>query len=158
MNLTYLLKGRPKCKKYIHPICSMFMNVLQALCLLSKNYTTLDITKAVHHILFCIHNQEGDGELKGGRTIWSEIQYNEPHNSSLLLPHPPPHPSLLFSFRQAILGQAVDRHLLGLKLLAAEAGMETPAIFNDVAYTRSLHFRLSTSQVPMPEADDTLST
>ena len=61
--------------------------------------------------------------------------------------------SLLFSFHQAILGQAVDRHLLGLKLLAAEAGMETPTIFNDVAYTRSLHFRISTSQVPMPEAD-----
>lgn len=56
-------------------------------------------------------------------------------------------PSLLLSFHQAILGQAVDRHLLGLKLLAAEAGMETPAIYNDVAYTRSLHFRLSTSQV-----------
>ena len=77
--------------------------------------------------------------------------------SSHLSPLPPStslsYLSLLFSFHQAILGQAVDRHLLGLKLLAAEAGMETPTIFNDVAYTRSLHFRISTSQVPMPEAD-----
>ena len=48
---------------------------------------------------------------------------------------------------QAVSGQAVDRHLLGLKLLAAEAGMETPEVFKDVAFGRSLHFCLSTSQV-----------
>lgn len=128
------------------------------------------ITKPVHHILFCIHNQEGNGQLKGG---WEgDKQYVQKsnimnHTTSLFsyipLPSSPPPPtspshllshlSLPFFFHQAILGQAVDRHLLGLKLLAAEAGMETPTIFNDVAYTRSLHFRLSTSQVPMPEAD-----
>ena len=48
---------------------------------------------------------------------------------------------------QAISGQAIDRHLLGLKLTAAENGMETPGLFKDVAYSRSQHFRLSTSQV-----------
>ena len=48
---------------------------------------------------------------------------------------------------QAVSGQAVDRHLLGLKLLAAEAGMGTPELFKDTAFGRSLHFCLSTSQV-----------
>ena len=48
---------------------------------------------------------------------------------------------------QAISGQAVDRHLNGLKLLTAEAGMETPALFKDVAYTRSVSHTLFTSNV-----------
>ena len=48
---------------------------------------------------------------------------------------------------QALMGQAVDRHLLGLMMLAREAGMDVPEIFTDVGYTRSTHFCLSTSQV-----------
>ena len=48
---------------------------------------------------------------------------------------------------QAISGQAIDRHLLGLKLIASENGIETPTLYTDVAYSRSQHFRLSTSQV-----------
>ena len=44
----------------------------------------------------------------------------------------------------------MDRHLLGLKILASEAGMETPSIFQDAAYERGLHFSLSTSQVCEP--------
>ena len=55
-----------------------------------------------------------------------------------LFPYPSP---------QAISGQAVDRHLLGLKLTAAENTIETPEIFTDVAFSRSLHFCLSSSQV-----------
>ena len=41
----------------------------------------------------------------------------------------------------------MDRHLNGLKLIAAEAGIETPALFNDVAYTRSVTYNLFTSNV-----------
>ena len=41
----------------------------------------------------------------------------------------------------------MDRHLLGLKLTADENDLETPDLFTDVAYTRSLHFCISTSQV-----------
>ena len=48
---------------------------------------------------------------------------------------------------QAISGQAVDRHLNGLKLIAAEAGMETPSLFKDVAYTRSVSQTLFSSNV-----------
>ena len=48
---------------------------------------------------------------------------------------------------QAMSGQAVDRHLNGLKLIAAEVGMETPALFKDVAYTRSVSHILFTSNV-----------
>lgn len=44
-------------------------------------------------------------------------------------------------------GKGIDRHLLGLKVLAANAGLPTPEIFQDVAYQRSTHFCLSTSQV-----------
>ena len=48
---------------------------------------------------------------------------------------------------QGVNGQAVDRHLLGLRLIAQEAGMEIPDFFKDEAYSKSLHFCLSTSQV-----------
>ncbi len=55
--------------------------------------------------------------------------------------------SLYHSWSQAISGQAPDRHLLGLRLIASEAGIELPGIFTDPAYSKSLHFNLSTSQV-----------
>lgn len=48
---------------------------------------------------------------------------------------------------QAIQGFGVDRHLLGLKLAAAELNYEVPTIFNDPGYIRSSHMRISTSQV-----------
>lgn len=48
----------------------------------------------------------------------------------------------------AISGQAIDRHLLGLKLQAAEEKLSVPEIFRDPAYAKALHYRLSTSQVP----------
>ncbi|XP_065345556.1 carnitine O-acetyltransferase-like isoform X1 [Cloeon dipterum] len=47
----------------------------------------------------------------------------------------------------ALAGEGVDRHLLGLRLIAAENGIELPDLFKDVAFTRSTHMRLSTSQV-----------
>ncbi|XP_014666194.1 PREDICTED: carnitine O-acetyltransferase-like [Priapulus caudatus] len=49
---------------------------------------------------------------------------------------------------QAMSGQAVDRHMLGLKLLAIENGMNVPDIFMDTGYSLGNHWRLSTSQVP----------
>uniref|UniRef100_A0A674PBV4 Carnitine O-acetyltransferase a n=1 Tax=Takifugu rubripes TaxID=31033 RepID=A0A674PBV4_TAKRU len=48
----------------------------------------------------------------------------------------------------AINGQAIDRHLLGLKMTALENKLPLPAIFADKAYNKALHFKLSTSQVP----------
>ncbi|MPC28469.1 Carnitine O-acetyltransferase [Portunus trituberculatus] len=50
--------------------------------------------------------------------------------------------------KNAVNGLGVDRHLLGLKLAAIEAGMDVPKLFMDVGYLRSSHMRLSTSQVP----------
>uniref|UniRef100_A0A674N1F8 Carnitine O-acetyltransferase a n=1 Tax=Takifugu rubripes TaxID=31033 RepID=A0A674N1F8_TAKRU len=47
----------------------------------------------------------------------------------------------------AINGQAIDRHLLGLKMTALENKLPLPAIFADKAYNKALHFKLSTSQV-----------
>ncbi|XP_059146443.1 carnitine O-acetyltransferase-like isoform X2 [Physella acuta] len=46
-----------------------------------------------------------------------------------------------------ISGNGIDRHLLGLKLIAIENGMNVPEIFMDLSYKESTHFRLSTSQV-----------
>lgn len=43
--------------------------------------------------------------------------------------------------------RAVDRHMLGLKLIAMENGIPLPEIFRDQCYGYSTHFRLSTSQV-----------
>ena len=48
---------------------------------------------------------------------------------------------------QAVSGQAVDRHLLGLKLAALESGQNIPQLHLDIAFTESTYFRLSTSQV-----------
>jgi hypothetical protein len=46
--------------------------------------------------------------------------------------------------RKATNGDGVDRHLLGLKIIALGAGLALPAIFTDKAY--QLPFQLSTSQ------------
>uniref|UniRef100_A0A8D3CSL4 Carnitine O-acetyltransferase n=1 Tax=Scophthalmus maximus TaxID=52904 RepID=A0A8D3CSL4_SCOMX len=48
----------------------------------------------------------------------------------------------------AISGQAIDRHLLGLKMQAVDEQLSTPRIFRDAAYAKALHYQLSTSQVP----------
>ncbi|XP_030631199.1 carnitine O-acetyltransferase isoform X2 [Chanos chanos] len=48
----------------------------------------------------------------------------------------------------AIRGQAIDRHLLGLKLQAIEDLSALPEIFMDTSYAVALHYNLSTSQVP----------
>nr|XP_023696517.1 carnitine O-acetyltransferase-like isoform X2 [Paramormyrops kingsleyae] len=48
----------------------------------------------------------------------------------------------------AIHGQAIDRHLLGLKLQAIEDLTSMPEMFMDTAYAVALHYNLSTSQVP----------
>ncbi|XP_061657615.1 carnitine O-acetyltransferase isoform X1 [Syngnathoides biaculeatus] len=48
----------------------------------------------------------------------------------------------------AISGQAIDRHILGLKMQAAEEKISIPDVFKDPSYAKALHFRLSTSQVP----------
>ncbi|XP_058473117.1 carnitine O-acetyltransferase [Solea solea] len=48
----------------------------------------------------------------------------------------------------AISGQAIDRHLLGLRMQAVEENLAVPEIFQDAAYAKALHYQLSTSQVP----------
>uniref|UniRef100_A0A3Q1G810 Carnitine O-acetyltransferase n=1 Tax=Acanthochromis polyacanthus TaxID=80966 RepID=A0A3Q1G810_9TELE len=48
----------------------------------------------------------------------------------------------------AISGQAIDRHLLGLKMQAMEENISVPDVFKDAAYAKALHYKLSTSQVP----------
>lgn len=47
----------------------------------------------------------------------------------------------------AMSGEGVDRHLLGLKLIARENNLQIPEFFNDESYAKSTHFRVSTSQV-----------
>jgi len=53
---------------------------------------------------------------------------------------------------EVVNGQAIDRHLLGLKLTALENGMDIPAIFMDQSFKENTHFRLSTSQVASKNA------
>ncbi|KAI4878141.1 hypothetical protein NFI96_007717 [Prochilodus magdalenae] len=47
----------------------------------------------------------------------------------------------------AIHGQAIDRHLLGLKMQAIEDLTSLPEIFMDTSYAVAMHFNLFTSQV-----------
>lgn len=54
---------------------------------------------------------------------------------------------LWFGCVQAIHGQAIDRHLLGLKLQAIEDLTSMPEIFMDTSYAVANHYNLSTSQV-----------
>ncbi|MBN3294655.1 CACP acetyltransferase, partial [Polypterus senegalus] len=49
---------------------------------------------------------------------------------------------------QALQGQAIDRHLLGLKLQAIEEGLSVPDIFMDTSYAVATHWKLHTGQVP----------
>ncbi|XP_078324434.1 carnitine O-acetyltransferase-like isoform X2 [Crassostrea virginica] len=49
---------------------------------------------------------------------------------------------------EAVKGQGIDRHLLGLKLAALQNNMKVPALHMDVAYSLSCHHNVSTSQVP----------
>ncbi|CAF1023544.1 unnamed protein product [Didymodactylos carnosus] len=47
----------------------------------------------------------------------------------------------------AINGQGVDRHLLGLKLISIENHLPLPVLYNHFSYKRAMHFVLSTSQI-----------
>uniref|UniRef100_A0A4W5NY34 Carnitine O-acetyltransferase b n=1 Tax=Hucho hucho TaxID=62062 RepID=A0A4W5NY34_9TELE len=49
---------------------------------------------------------------------------------------------------QALNGQSIDRHLLGLKLQAIEEGLSVPRLFMDTAYGLATHWKLRTGQVP----------
>ena len=48
---------------------------------------------------------------------------------------------------QAVQGFGIDRHLLGLKLIAKENEMSIPELYSDEGYSKSSKYRLSTSQV-----------
>ena len=50
--------------------------------------------------------------------------------------------------RKCMAGNGVDRHLMALRILAAEQGWEPHALFADKAYPKSTQFTLSTSQMP----------
>lgn len=50
----------------------------------------------------------------------------------------------------ALQGKGVDRHLLGLKLMAIENKKPIPEFFKSPGYVKSLNFRVSTSQVATP--------
>lgn len=54
-------------------------------------------------------------------------------------------------FNKALMGQAVDRHLLALKLQAIEEGLSVPRVFMDTAYGLATHWKLRTGQVTPPE-------
>jgi len=48
---------------------------------------------------------------------------------------------------EVIRGQGIDRHLLGLKLIAAEAGLDALPLFTDPLFEKMNYYQLSTSQV-----------
>lgn len=53
----------------------------------------------------------------------------------------------MISFAQAAIGQGVDRHLFGLKMIAQSEGIELPELYKDIGYTKSTYFNLTSSQV-----------
>ncbi|XP_037828590.1 LOW QUALITY PROTEIN: carnitine O-acetyltransferase-like [Lucilia sericata] len=50
----------------------------------------------------------------------------------------------------ALQGQGVDRHLLGLKLMALENNKPIPKFYQSPGFVKSAHYRVSTSQVASP--------
>ena len=59
------------------------------------------------------------------------------------------HPATYFDIC-LFLGQGFDRHLFGMKYLAAESGQELPSLFLDPAYIHINHNILSTSTLSSP--------
>ncbi|XP_043275931.1 carnitine O-acetyltransferase-like isoform X2 [Venturia canescens] len=53
---------------------------------------------------------------------------------------------------EAAIGQGVDRHLFGLKMIAKSENIDLPELYADVGFTRSTHFTLTSSQVPYKTA------
>lgn len=51
--------------------------------------------------------------------------------------------------KAAVNGLGCDRHMLGLKLVAIENGLDVPNLFMDESWAKSTHMKLSTSQVPV---------
>lgn len=49
----------------------------------------------------------------------------------------------------AMKGEGVDRHLLGLKMIAKENGLPIPELYADDGFVKSTHYRISTSQVSL---------
>jgi len=47
--------------------------------------------------------------------------------------------------KKAKSGQGVDRHMLGLRMICLESGMQLPTLFTDAAFSKSSRWRLSTS-------------
>jgi len=47
-------------------------------------------------------------------------------------------------------GRGVDRHLMGLRIAAAETGLPAPELFTDAGYTRTTNFELSSSNMSKP--------
>eukprot|EP00759_Apiculatamorpha_spiralis_P053395 PhF_6_TR6183/c0_g1_i1/m.9273/K00624/E2.3.1.7; carnitine O-acetyltransferase len=47
-------------------------------------------------------------------------------------------------------GKGVDRHMLGLRMICLEQGIEFPPLFTDVAFAKSSRWRLSTSHCGSP--------
>lgn len=50
----------------------------------------------------------------------------------------------------ALQGRGVDRHLLGLKLMAIENNKPIPKFYQSPGFVKSAHYRVSTSQVASP--------
>ena len=55
--------------------------------------------------------------------------------------------------KRCMAGYGVDRHLMGLRIIAAENGMAVHPLFADKAYKLSTTYTLSTSQMPWPVED-----
>ncbi|KOC63802.1 Carnitine O-acetyltransferase [Habropoda laboriosa] len=53
---------------------------------------------------------------------------------------------------KAIIGEGVDRHLYGLKMIAMCDGIDLPKLYKDIGYTKSTYFTLTSSQVPYKSA------
>lgn len=49
--------------------------------------------------------------------------------------------------KHTLLGNGMDRHILGLKLIASEHAIPLPSLLKGAALRRLLHFQVSTSQV-----------
>lgn len=75
-------------------------------------------------------------------TMWG-LLYICVHGISLFPSHLISYGTFLF---QAIHGQAIDRHFLGLKMLSIEDLTSMPEIFMDTSFAVAQHYNLSTSQ------------
>jgi carnitine O-acetyltransferase len=116
---------------------------------LGRTETIRSCTQEAHHFAQAMVEQHNQTSLHGKFQLFNDAirahrQYTNDvtHDRSTRIGT-----SRVMDRFQALHAKAIDRHLLGLRLIAAEHQLPRPKLYDHFSYKRAMHFVLSTSQV-----------